>query len=438
MRHRLPLGPLLLVVAVLLINVGAHRWGGAWDLTAERSATLSPATREVLRALERRVMVTAFIERDAPGRVEAATLLSRYRRINRRVSFRILDPQLAPVELQRLSASPGSVAVEAVGGERSVEVAPHPNEIDVTSAIARIVRQVTSTLCFTSGHGERSPNDGTAAGLSTVARLLVENGYRLSTVDLLVQAAVPPVCDAVVVAAPTNQPSEPVVRAVVDHLRAGRGALLLSDPDAAADLSPLAQPWGMAFAPGVVLEQDPGSRLLGDPYSPVVARYSSGGPVPPGLGPTFYPRVGPVTVEGEPGRAGLSAFPVAQTSPRSTVEHDGADAGMRGPIVVGAAADESEVRAEGVRRTRLVAWGDVDFASNRYVGEGANAVLVLRAVDWLTQPEPLLAAAPNLPRLRELDLTEARRRYMLYLTTVFVPGLFLLAGALTWVVRRSR
>ena len=46
----------------------------------------------------------------------------------------------------------------------------------------------------------------------------------------------------------------------------------------------------------------------------------------------------------------------------------------------------------------------------------------MQGIDWLTQPEDLVTAVPNFPKVRELNLTEARSRYMLFLTAGVDPG----------------
>jgi ABC-type uncharacterized transport system involved in gliding motility auxiliary subunit len=86
----------------------------------------------------------------------------------------------------------------------------------------------------------------------------------------------------------------------------------------------------------------------------------------------------------------------------------------------------------------VIAWGDVDFATNAYFGEASNAKLFIQAIDWLTQPEELVTAVPNFPKVRELKLTQARSRYILLLMAGIIPGLFVIAGAMVWVVRRGR
>ena len=80
----------------------------------------------------------------------------------------------------------------------------------------------------------------------------------------------------------------------------------------------------------------------------------------------------------------------------------------------------------------------MDWATNAYVNQAGNATLLVQALDWLTLDEDLVSVSPNVPRLRALELTESRARYARLLTGGIVPGLFLLAGALVWAVRRGR
>ena len=448
-----PRRALSLIVLAVVVAFSTYafiaRAAVSWDVTAEGSATLSDETKRVLRSIDERIEITAFFGRESPGRVEAATLLSRYRGANRRITFRILDPALAPGEMQRLGIEEtGSAAVHRASDDEDVEIAPYTIEIDLTSAIARLLRDVQGTVCFSDGHGERATDNESLDGLSQAVALLKDNGYRTRTIDLLTRAAQLRRCDAVVVAAPTNRIDSGARRRVVRHLRGGGKILLLADPRAETDLTPLAKRWGITLLDGLVLEADDASHLPGDVTAPIVSRYAGDSAVVRGLGPTFFP--GAMGVEGKPqkGDPGLAVAEIAHTSRLGYLDRDDVgsfdeDVDVEGPVALAAAADDSEVTQPGtaragIRRTRLLAFGDVDFATNGFISEGANATLLVQSIDWLTQPEDLVTAVPNFPTVRELELTQARSRYMLFLTAGVVPGLFVIAGGFVWVLRRSR
>jgi hypothetical protein len=446
--RRVVAATLAIVAAVFVVYAVVARAGVAWDLTAEGSATLSDETLRVLDRLDRRVRITAFFPHDAIGRVEASTLLSRYRKANRRISFRIVDPRIVPGEAERLGAEEtGSAAVEDVRDADNVEIAQYTIEIDVTSAIARLVRGEQGMVCFTSGHGEARTAGNDQDSLSRAASLLRANGYRTREVDLLVADHVPTTCAALVLAAPTNDLEKRSRRLVSDYLDRFGKALLLADPGSQVDLTTVSEPWGIRFVRGTVLEGDDSAHLPGDVTAPIVTRFSGGSPVVRGLGPVLMPlsmAVEPTTVD-DPG---LSVGAIAMTSPLGYLDRDDPSefdpkVDVEGPVALGAAADASSVENAGtsrarIDRTRVLAWGDVHFATDAFITDGSNARLWLQGIDWLTQPEDLVTAVPNFPKLRELDLTAARSRYMLFLTAGVVPGLFVIAGALVWALRRGR
>jgi len=436
------------IAVVIGMNVALGAVVAEWDLTAEGSATLSLQTRRVLRSVERRIEITAFFSRDSAGRVEAATLLSRYRDANRRITYRILDPDLTPGEAQRLGIEQlGSAAVADVEDEEKIEIAQYSIEVDLTSAIARLVRDVQSLVCFTKGHGERSINDTGEDGLSQAVELLRANGYRVKTSDLLASPRIAEDCSAVVTAAPTIRLDDDVRSALVDYGRDAGKIFLMADPDADTDLTPIAKPWGIEFDDGIVVDGDPSSHLPDDLTAPVASRYAGGSPVVRGLGPTFFPRTMAVDAKGTDD-PGTTVTEIVSSSELAYLDRD--DLGefdpavdRKGPIGFGAAADSSEVENPSsedahIKRTRILALGDVDFATNAFVNDGANARLVVQGIDWLTQPEDLVTAVPKFPSVRQLDLTEARSRYILFLMAGVIPGLFVIAGGFVWVIRRGR
>jgi ABC-type uncharacterized transport system involved in gliding motility auxiliary subunit len=427
-------------VAVLLAVV-SDRAGTIVDLTAERTLSLTAETEAVIDEIDRDVEVTVFLRTDEPGRVEASVLLDRYERRNRRIDHRLVDPVDSPGEARRLGVDPavGGVVVTA-GDER--EVVPTASEADITTALARIVRGVDATLCIAEGHGELDSGSTFANGFSGAAELWVRNGYDLRTVDLLADARVPAGCDAVVLAFPTA-PLGQAIEGLTAYLDAGGRLLLLADPDGAGEgLDALLEPQGLGLLPGIVVEGDPANHFPDDPVAPIVTRYSSANPIVARLAPTILPVTQGVAVDDErpSGEGGLAVARLADTSPDSVLQTD--DGGSTpGPITVAAAADRSRVEPgpDGdIVRTRIVVVGDADFATNAFVGEGANGQLLARAADWLTVDENLVAVSTNLARPRPLELTSSRRTYALALTAGAVPALFALAGALVWALRRGR
>jgi len=440
LRRRALLTAVLLVV-LTAVDLYADRNRRAFDLTADRSLTLSHETKAIVRTIDARVKITGFLPRQLPGRAEASALLSRYRKLNRRITFQLKDPAHAPAEVRRHGLDPtlGGVAYQM---DDDVQTSSLVTEQDVTSALARLLRGPGRRLCMVSGHGEADIDSSAGAGWTDAADLLRQNGYRVEIVDLLVEKSVPKRCEVLVLANPRAALGNSE-KAMADYLAAGGDGLVLTDPESAVNLDPLLRPYGIGVVRGIALEGDPGSRLPDDPISVIVRHYAAPNPIIRGLAPTFFPAVEALTTKSRE-RAGLSVTHLLRTTPSSYLERDPSrfsfDEGrdLPGPITIAAAADLSSISGTRVRRTRLVVFADADFATNAFLGDGSNSRLLVQALDWVTLEENLVTVTAHLPRLRELALTEDRTRYARLMTAGVVPALFLLAGMLVWAVRRGR
>jgi len=176
---------------------------------------------------------------------------------------------------------------------------------------------------------------------------------------------------------------------------------------------------------------------------------------------TAYPLTRSVSpVEG--GVNGHTAQTLVETSSRSWAEtnlksltsgqpakQDDGDKG--GPVSLGAAVSapvasppakpdkksaDQAVQDERKPETRLVVFGDSDFASNAALGVQGNRDLFLNAVNWLAQQENLIAIRPHDAEDRRITMTADKARLVFYVTVLLVPGLILLAGVQTWWRRR--
>lgn len=442
-RWRRPLAiAAVALAAAVAVDLVTDRSRRVLDLTAERSLSLTAQTEAIAGAVDEDTTVTVFLRPDDPERAPAAALLLRYQRLNRRIRFRILDPAGAVGEQRRLGVDPalGGVAV-ARGG--AVDVVPTITEQDITGALARLERGRTAELCFASGHGEASIADDGPDGLSSAARLLEDNGYTVRTIDLLVVPDIPASCAGVVLANPLAALGE-AEASLRSWLEADGRLLVLSDPVSDVDVTPIVDLLGLGTRRGIALEGDPEAARPDDPTAPIVRTYSSSHPVVRRLPPTFFPGLQHVATGDPRPDEGLVVSRLADTSALSYLETEPLTSDfdpatdMVGPVTAAAAAERSRVEGDQVRRSRAVVVGDVDFATNALLGEVANSAFLVRSADWLTLDDQLLVLSANLPRERPIVLTTSRIRYARFVSLALLPGLFLLAGAAVWAVRRAR
>lgn len=446
-------GPAGLAAATVLLLLFADRALGSvrrqWDLTAERSLTLSEETRQVVSQVDDKLDITAFVERTSPLRAQTASLLDRYADLNDRIAFRLVDPSRAPAEAARAGIDPALGGLIFRMGERT-QTATLASEQDVTAAIARVLREESPGVCFTQGHGEANPAGDLGEDIGGAVGTLVANGYRVRTLDLLAAAEIRDDCDGLVVANPVVPLRPEAAAAIGAYLASGGRALILADPLSTADLRPLLAPYGLGVTRGLVTEGDDSARLGDDLLTLVVRQFRSGNPAVRRLPPVLFSAALGVTADQDPG-AGLSAEAVALSSPSSFLDLQPADgepgaAGapprfdpevdIPGPIPLVAVSDKSERIQGKVRRTRIVLAGDSDWLTNSFLGEGGNSRLFVQAMDWLTLDEDLVSVTTNLAAFRPLELSPRRLTLARGVLAGGVPAFFVLTGGFVWLARR--
>jgi ABC-type uncharacterized transport system involved in gliding motility auxiliary subunit len=230
-----------------------------------------------------------------------------------------------------------------------------------------------------------------------------------------------------------------------------------ADQPQPAGLQTLLKDWGIDAGNDIVLDVSGMGRLIGtDESVPVAATYPSH-PITDNFNLlTAYPLARSMSpIDG--GTNGHTAQRLVETSKSSWGETNlksltGGepakmdDADKKGPVSLAAAvsapadaaAPPDAKAAPDAKKpeTRLVAFGDSDFASNAALGVQGNRDLFLNAINWLAQQEDLIAIRPKDPEDRRVTLTADQERRIFYLTVLIVPGLVLLAGVQTWWRRR--
>jgi ABC-type uncharacterized transport system involved in gliding motility auxiliary subunit len=422
------------------------------DLTATGRFTLAFQTKEVLRNVDQEARITAFAPEGSGEARDAEVLLDEIERVNRRIDGRVLDFSRFQGEASRLGiVDDGEVAVEV--GERKEVVAPLVEGL-VASALQRLARGDLQTVCSLVGHGEKELDAQEPDGFSQVLVLMERNGFEARRLDLTVAPAIPPECTLLVLLGPRAELLPNEVTVIDGFLRDQGKMLVLREPNG-PNLDAITRPWGMRLLPGVVV--DPERSEAGDPTTLVANDFPTTHPAVEEVDAALFVTAGGVTtVKVEPpGDKGLNVTPIVQSSEPSWLElhptlaaYEPDDGDRGGPVVVGGAADRSEVKPTGetrlseggpkIDRTRLLVYADAQWATNAFIGQLANSRLFANGLNWLAGEEDLVAIPGVDADLRRLVLTTGHRRQMAVGAIGVVPGAALLAGAVVWLRRRKR
>lgn len=439
MRRRRALAAGLVAVAlVVAVNALAARSTAQVDLSASRRFSLTTETRDLVKAVVRPLRITAFIYERGGAARDARFLLDRYRELNDRIDYRLIDPDEKPAEAKRYAVSSYSTVVVEYDGRRAD--APEVSEVQVSSAILRAMRGDRQRLCAITGHGEPRFDDDGPGGLSTLAQLLDDNGFEVGTIDLTGGGAVPEGCRAVLLLGPAVALAPAEVSALQAYA-AKQGRLLVlgnSGLDSDADLNPLLEPWGISISQAIVL--DPQRSVQQDPFGLVVQRFPTTNPIVRAV-PSLQLTLATGLLAQSDESKGLTVSTLATTSDAGYLDADQSltktAADIRGPILVAAAADASRVSGPStIERTRVVAVGNSHFATNEFIDDLGNRRFLLSALLWLTEQEQLLTVGAAPPQPRQLPWTNERQATVVAVAVIGVPGAVLGVGAAQWLVAK--
>jgi len=429
---------LALLGILILVNFLAVRHHWRWDITAGSQYSLSSQTKQILAGLGAPVKITSFFTESDPRLEEIRSLLQEYTYASDSVRYENVDPDLNPsIAREYEIRSYGAIVFEQ--GERRHN-AFGTQEQDITSGILRVSRDVQKTVYFLTGHRERDTQSFDRGGYGQARQSLRSDGYVVRTLNLAVTDTVPSEATVVIIAAPQTPLLAEEMDALRSHFSEGGKALILRDPMREAGLNELLADWQVAFGEGTVL--DATNSLLGDPAVPLVARYRFS-QITKDLPMAFFPLACSVEdlADEENPPSGRTFTPLFESGPRSWGETDvessqakydeGED--QAGPLVMGAIV-EQEVK--GMEKTRLILFGDSDFASNTVIDSVGNADLFLNSVNWLAEEEELIAIRPRPPETRQLFLSYAQTRLVGYISWILLPVVVLAVGAYVWGQRR--
>ena len=440
----------ILTIAVIAILAAINYLGAQHhkriDLTSEKLYSLSDQTGKIVRGLKQDVNVVRFDK--VPG-AQIDDLMKEYQNLSPHFKYQSVDPQQKPEIAAEYGAKRMGDVIIAYGDKKE-PVAPSAggdvSEQDITGALLKLTTGKQKTVCFVTGHGEKSLDDNGPHGYSMANDGMKKEQLKSQSINLVSSTDVPAECSVLVIAGPLQAYFPQETAEISKYLDGGGKALIEVDPiteDRQADpgLDPIFGSWNINVGKNIVIDASGMGRLLGaGPEIPLVVDYGSS-PITKNLSRatmTFFPLARTVS-QAEKSKTDPEIIEILKTSPRSftksKIEHEvsyDAKTDQIGPLSLGVAAN----RVTGSNNPRLVVIGDSDFASNEAISQASNGDLFLNAIDWLAQDENLISIRPKSITNRSVTLTEAQTSMLKWLGVIFLPASILLAGIVVWWKRR--
>ena len=466
-------------IAVIVNIIVSQKFDRSADWTSDKLYTLSDQTKNILRGLDREVKALAFFS-DNPDDTRLQNrlavgrdMLGRYARETDKLEVKFIDPVTDPQTRHAYGIEFDGTVVFESGQKRERVTAV--DEQKFTSAIMKVVRDEIKRVYFLVGHEERGIDVFDAHGYQQAKEGLERQNYAVETLALATVPDVPPDCGALVIAAPKTSMLPHEVGALSRYLKRNGKLLLMFEPSIVSAQDPnqelvyLMDKWGVTVANDYVLVFDP--RFS----------YFFVGPAAPMIGPlefhdvtryvqsAIFQTTRSVTPK-DTGRADLGVKSLAKTPDTVGVcwgetarGKDGAllpyteatyteGADTPPPVSIAVAvelgdtrdAPEERMSSEGQEetepaetRTRIVVFGDADFASNAYFSNTNGGALFLNAINWLTLEEDLIAIRPVDPNQRILRRMTASEAALVRMTSIFlIPTIVFIIGVVVWWRRR--
>jgi ABC-type uncharacterized transport system involved in gliding motility auxiliary subunit len=108
------------------------------------------------------------------------------------------------------------------------------------------------------------------------------------------------------------------------------------------------------------------------------------------------------------------------------------------PLAVAVTGKHKEMGFGKEGETKLVVFGDEDWATNKFASQLFNRDLVLNVMNWLGGQEELISIRPRAIQASRAQLTPDESRRIFYLAVLIMPELLLLLGLTVWWRRSTK
>jgi hypothetical protein len=437
----------LRVAAALVAAVGLER-AAAWaeirlDWTLEERFELSPAVRSKLAELPEPARATLFYDPLDPRVRRTRLLLREMQRVASDglvVRERVIADHPEEADLYEVASS--NTVVLELGG--AFETVGRPSEGTLFEGLYRLHGERAGRILILRGDGEGDPNRTDELGYAGLAAALVTEGYQVETKVSAGLREIPPDVVAVIAIAPRRRLLPGAIAALRRYLENGGSLVAMLEPDTDSGLEALLAEWGIEPLAGIVV--DPASQPIQDGGAEgidIVASNYETQPLTRGLDQnrlTYFPGARALAlrkprVEDDLDRAVLSSH-------RAFVLEDPTRLGPELPDADGRRTDYQTLAASGRysrdgRETRIVVFGDADFASNRWLRALYNLDLAMNAVHWSAEREPAMTFRPKVRSMVQFPVPLANSVQAFYGVGLLLPELLLMAGGFVWLRRRT-
>ncbi|MFN5067902.1 MAG: GldG family protein [Aphanizomenon sp.] len=472
---------LSVLIILGLINFLGIRYHLRLDLTDSQLFTLSPQSRELVSNLPETMKVWLFSKEQ---NIQDRELLDNYHRQSNKFKFEYVDPQLKPGIAEKFGVKDyGEVYLEFQNKRQVVQIISENerlSEVKLTARLQQITSSKTAKIYFLQGHGEH-PLSASKGAISQAIQGLIDKNFITSGLNLAEQPQVPDDAAVIVVAGPQKELLTGEVTALQNYLNRGGNLLLMIDPNTNPKIDTILKDWGVRLDNRLAIDTSGANLQLG-PAAILVTEYGQH-PITKDFGKNIsvYPLTRPLEIDSV---SGIESMALLKTKPypSSWAESDqkseklefneGKD--LKGPLTLGVALTRklsnqtsptptpiptnsptpiptnspTPIRTNSptpiptnspatAKESRLVVFGNSNFAVDGLFGQQLNGDVFLNSVSWLSQQDQqLLSIRPKEPKNRRIIISTFQANLLTISALFLLPLIGLVTGFIIWWKRR--
>jgi len=480
---------LSVLVILGLINFLGIRYHLRLDLTDSQLFTLSPQSRELVSNLPETMKVWLFSKEQ---NIQDRELLDNYHRQSNKFKFEYVDPQLKPGIAEKFGVKDyGEVYLEFQNKRQVVQIISENerlSEVKLTARLQQITSSKTAKIYFLQGHGEH-PLSASKGAISQAIQGLIDKNFITSGLNLAEQPQVPDDAAVIVVAGPQKELLIGEVTALQNYLNRGGNLLLMIDPNTNPKIDTILKDWGVRLDDRLAIDTSGANLQLG-PAAILVTEYGQH-PITKDFGKNIsvYPLTRPLEIDSV---SGIESMALLKTKPYpgSWAESDqkseklefneGKD--LKGPLTLGVALTRKLSNQTSptptpiptnsptpiptnsptpiptnsptpiptnsptpipinspatAKESRLVVFGNSNFAVDGLFGQQLNGDVFLNSVSWLSQQDQqLLSIRPKEPKNRRIIISTFQANLLTISALFLLPLIGLVTGFIIWWKRR--
>lgn len=433
---------LLMVVSVLLYAL-LRAIPLRVDLSRQQALSLTEQSTQLLAGLSTEVSVTAFLREGEGDAGLVLGLLKEYQRQAPRFKLTVVDPDRDPEHASVMGVDAyGTIVFESKYGRRDVylyqlfsqdeqrQMPVFIGEQVLTGVLKAMVSFEAPRIDVVLFGVERQIQD---SGFSSFFQALAHDFRQLRLVSL--DGSVRDPADLMVVVAPSFPLAPEIIARLRSHVESGRHLILLMDPlRPSASFSDWLSAYGIRILHGVIM--DPSASYFNSVSTviPTLASHGITQPMRVHQLSMVLPVAGAIDISGltKP----VTVSPLLWSSQKSW-RSQGPDASIEPGQVTGAFVLGALFENIG-KGGRMLLIRDADFLRDEFIAVHGNQDFILNAVSVLLGQYEDVTIRPRLMGGAPLVLTLAQTSWVFFVSSVFVPSLFAIAGTLVWWRRRRQ